>query len=197
MKIVGITGGIGSGKSTIAAYFNSEFDIPVYYADAEAKALMNTDSLKNAITALLGEEAYQEGQLDRKYVASKVFNDDQLLEQLNGIVHPAVATHFKSWCQAQNAPYVLKEAAILFENGTADALDAVILITAPKQLRIDRVLKRDQTTPEDIEKRINKQWDDAKKIPLADFVIENIALENSKKKAGEIHLQLLRDRVNT
>ena len=197
MKIVGITGGIGSGKSTIAAYFNSEFDIPVYYADAEAKALMNTESLKKAITALLGEEAYQEGQLDRKYVASKVFNDDQLLEQLNDIVHPAVATHFKSWCQAQNAPYVLKEAAILFENGTADALDAVILITAPKQLRIDRVLKRDQTTPEDIEKRINKQWDDAKKIPLADFVIENIDLENSKKKAGEIHLQLLRDRVNT
>ena len=197
MKIVGITGGIGSGKSTIAAYFNSEFDIPVYYADAEAKALMNTKSLKKAITALLGEEAYQEGQLDRKYVASKVFNDDQLLEQLNGIVHPAVATHFKSWCKAQNAPYVLKEAAILFENGTADALDAIILITAPKQLRIDRVLKRDQTTPEDIEKRINKQWDDAKKIPLADFVIENIDLENSKKKAGEIHLQLLRDRVNT
>ena len=147
MKIVGITGGIGSGKSTIAAYFNSEFDIPVYYADAEAKALMNTESLKKAITALLGEEAYQEGQLDRKYVASKVFNDDQLLEQLNGIVHPAVATHFKSWCQAQNAPYVLKEAAILFENGTADALDAVILITAPKQLRIDRVLKRDQFYP--------------------------------------------------
>ena len=105
--------------------------------------------------------------------------------------------HRAPWCKAQNAPYVLKEAAILFENGTADALDAIILITAPKQLRIDRVLKRDQTTPEDIEKRINKQWDDAKKIPLADFVIENIDLENSKKKAGEIHLQLLRDRVNT
>ncbi|MEH6656226.1 dephospho-CoA kinase [Leeuwenhoekiella marinoflava] len=197
MITVGITGGIGSGKTTIAKYFSSEFDIPVYYADTEAKALMNTEALRKPIKELLGEAAYVEEKLDRKYVASKVFNDRDLLEQLNQIVHPAVGEHFKKWISQQDAPYILKEAAILFENGTASALDYIILITAPKKLRIQRVLERDGSTVEDIENRMNKQWDDVKKIPLADFIIENIELDNSKLQAKNIHRQILRDRVNT
>ncbi|RXG32877.1 dephospho-CoA kinase [Leeuwenhoekiella marinoflava] len=197
MITVGITGGIGSGKTTIAKYFSSEFGIPVYYADTEAKALMNTEALRKPIKELLGEAAYVEEKLDRKYVASKVFNDRDLLEQLNQIVHPAVGEHFKKWISQQDAPYILKEAAILFENGTASALDYIILITAPKKLRIQRVLERDDSTVEDIENRMNKQWDDVKKIPLADFIIENIELDNSKLQAKNIHRQILRDRVNT
>ena len=159
MITVGITGGIGSGKTTIANYFSSEFGIPVYYADTEAKALMNTEALQNPIKKLLGEASYVNGKLDRKYVAGKVFKDQEALEQLNQIVHPAVGKHFKKWCTRQDAPYVLKEAAIL--------------------------------------NRMNKQWDDEKKIPLADFVIENIDLDNSKIQTENIHRQILRDRVNT
>ncbi|RXG15506.1 dephospho-CoA kinase [Leeuwenhoekiella aestuarii] len=197
MIIVGITGGIGSGKTTIAKYFSSEFGIPVYYADTEAKALMNTEALRKQVIRLLGKASYKEGELDRKYVADKVFKDKDLLEKLNQIVHPAVGKHFKNWCAQQDAPYVLKEAAILFENDTASGLDYTILITAPKKMRIYRVLERDDSTVEDIENRMNKQWDDAKKIPLADFIIENIELDSSKLQAKNIHHQILRDRVNT
>ncbi|WP_370173272.1 dephospho-CoA kinase [Leeuwenhoekiella palythoae] len=197
MKTVGITGGIGSGKSTIASFFNSEFNIPVYYADVEAKALMHTEALKEKIISLFGAEAYQGQKLNRKFISALVFKDEHLLEQLNKIVHPAVGEHFKQWKEAQHAPYVLKEAAILFENGTAQSCDAIILITAPEEVRIQRVLKRDETSVAAIKDRINKQWPDSKKIPLADFLIENIDLEESKKQARKIHLQLLGDRVNT
>ena len=197
MKIVGITGGIGSGKSTIAAYFNSEYNIPVYYADAEAKKLMVSPDLRTQIIDLLGVAAYNETDLDRKYVASKVFNDAQLLEALNAIVHPAVGEHFIKWARSQDAPYVLKEAAILFENNTEKLCDYVILVTAPEEVRIDRVLKRDQTTEAEIKSRMDKQWKDSKKIPLADFVIENTDLELSKKMVSKIHSQLLAAPINT
>ncbi|MFI8378141.1 dephospho-CoA kinase [Leeuwenhoekiella sp. NPDC079379] len=197
MKIVGITGGIGSGKSTIARYFNERYYVPVYYADKEAKTLMNTDALRGQIINLLGDKAYINNTLDRKYIASKVFKDSKLLEQLNKIVHPAVGAHFEKWCDAQEAPYVLKEAAILFENGTQSLCDFVILVTAPEDIRIQRILERDQTSIEEIKNRIDKQWDDFKKIPLADFVIENIDLEISKKRVSEIHLQLLAAPINT
>ncbi len=191
MKIVGITGGIGSGKSTIARYFNEEFGIPVYYADDEAKILMHTPALVHKISELLGSQAYKNEKLDRTFVASKVFKDSQLLEKLNAIVHPAVAEHFKNWVKSQNAPYVLKEAAILFENGNAADCDAVILVTAPEDLRIDRVMKRDRITAEAVQDRMHKQWSDARKKPLADFVIENIDLADSKKQAEIIHHKLL------
>ena len=197
MKIVGITGGIGSGKTTLAAYFNEKFGIPVYYADREAKALMNEPELQEKIIELLGEKAYSDGVLDRGFVASRVFKDSDLLAGLNAIVHPAVAAHFKSWCKTKSAPYVLKEAAILFENGNAASCDSVILVTAPQDLRIARVLKRDNTQIEAIKDRMSKQWDDEKKIPLADFVIENVNLDISKKAIAKIHAQLLGDRINT
>ena len=197
MKIVGITGGIGSGKTTIARFFHEEFGIPVYYADQEAKNLMHTQELVRPITVLLGERAYKDGNLDRAYVASKVFEDTDLLNKLNGIVHPAVGKHFIDWAEKQNAPYVLKEAAILFENGNASDCDAVILVTAPEDMRIQRVLERDHTTVEDVRARMNKQWSDSEKIPLADFVIENIDLISSKKAAREIHNKLLLSPINT
>ena len=197
MKIVGITGGIGSGKTTIARFFHEEFGIPVYYADQEAKNLMHTQELVRPITELLGERAYKDGNLDRAYVASKVFEDTDLLNKLNGIVHPAVGKHFIDWAEKQNAPYVLKEAAILFENGNASDCDAVILVTAPEDMRIQRVLERDHTTVEDVRARMNKQWSDSEKIPLADFVIENIDLISSKKAAREIHNKLLLSPINT
>ena len=197
MKIVGITGGIGSGKTTIARFFHEEFGIPVYYADKEAKNLMHTQELVRPITELLGERAYKDGNLDRAYVASKVFEDTDLLNKLNGIVHPAVGKHFIDWAKKQNAPYVLKEAAILFENGNASDCDAVILVTAPEDMRIQRVLERDHTTVEDVRARMNKQWSDSEKIPLADFVIENIDLISSKKAAREIHNKLLLSPINT
>ena len=197
MKIVGITGGIGSGKTTIARFFHEEFGIPVYYADKEAKNLMHTQELVRPITELLGERAYKDGNLDRAYVASKVFEDTDLLNKLNGIVHPAVGKHFIDWAEKQNAPYVLKEAAILFENGNASDCDAVILVTAPEDMRIQRVLERDHTTVEDVRVRMNKQWSDSEKIPLADFVIENIDLISSKKAAREIHNKLLLSPINT
>ncbi|PHR95919.1 MAG: dephospho-CoA kinase [Leeuwenhoekiella sp.] len=197
MKIVGITGGIGSGKTTLARYFNDAFGIPVYYADAEAKALMHSPKLVKQIIALLGEQSYKDGRLDRAFVASRVFKDQKLLDKLNAIVHPAVKQHFKSWVKKQSAPYILKEAAILFENGNAADCDAVILVTAPEALRIERVIDRDGTPVEDIKDRINKQWSDAQKIPLADFVIENIQLSESKKQAEKIHSKLLGDRINT
>ena len=197
MKIVGITGGIGSGKTTLARYFNSTFGIPVYYADAEAKALMHSPALVKKITALLGDEAYKSEKLDRAFVASRVFKDQKLLDKLNAIVHPAVKQHFKFWVKEQHAPYVLKEAAILFENRNAADCDAVILVTAPEALRIKRVVERDGTSVEDVKDRMNKQWSDARKIPLADFVIENIELSISKKQAEKIHSKLLGDRINT
>ncbi len=197
MKIVGITGGIGSGKTTIARFFHDEFGIPVYYADQEAKALMHTPELITSIKELLGEKAYKEEKLDRAYVASKVFEDSDLLNRLNAIVHPAVGKHFIEWAEKQNAPYVLKEAAILFENGNASDCDAVILVTAPEDLRIKRVVERDKTTVEAVKSRMDKQWSDAKKIPLADFVIENIELISSKEEARNIHNKLLSSPINT
>ena len=197
MKIVGITGGIGSGKTTIARYFHERFGIPVYYADAEAKALMHTPQLKKKIIQLLGEQAYKGDTLDRGFVASRVFKDTDLLNALNAIVHPAVGRHFKSWVQEQEAPYVLKEAAILFENGNAADCDAVILVTAPEDLRIARVVERDGTSAEAVKERMSKQWSDDRKIPLADFVIENIALQDSRKQAEIIHYKLLGGRINT
>lgn len=197
MMVIGITGGIGSGKTTIARYFNSEFGIPVYYADEEAKKLMLTDTLRSKIIALLGEKSYQDGNLNRKYIADKVFADQSLLEKLNAIVHPAVASDFARWAAVQSSPYVLKEAAILFENNAYKNCDQVILVTAPQELRIQRVVHRDKVDAADVKSRMERQWEDEKKIPLADYVIENIDLENSKKAAQKIHANILRARINS
>ncbi len=189
--IVGLTGGIGSGKTTVANMFK-ELGVAVYIADDEAKKIMNTNSgVKDKITSLLGNEAYIDNELNRSYIANIVFNDAEKLKQLNEIVHPAVANHFDSWKNKQNGSYVIKEAAILFENKGYEQCDYTILVSAPEEIRIRRVLKRDKdSSVNDIKSRMNNQWSDTKKIPMADFVINNEYLEKTKDQVCEIHKKI-------
>ncbi len=196
MIVVGLTGGIGSGKSTIASFF-MKLGVPVYIADEQAKELMHTPELIEDVTALFGKEAYTNGHLNRPYIADLVFNDVALLQKLNGIVHPKVAVHFKKWSQEQKTPYVIKEAAILFENLSYKQCNFTILVTAPVAIRIKRVMERDHTSEEKVLARMEQQWEDNKKIPLADFVIDNINLKKSEKETRKIHVKILRTLVNS
>jgi len=190
MKVVGLTGGIGSGKSTIAKMFN-KLGIPVYIADHEAKKLMNTDlEVRKKIIKLLGEESYRDESLNRPYIAEIVFNDKTKLEGLNDIVHPAVANHFNNWKQQQKSNYVVKEAAILFENEGYKYCDYTILVTAPLEVRINRVLERDKISRKQALARANNQWEDSRKIPLADFVIHNKHLKDTENQVCKIHEQI-------
>ncbi len=187
MKIIGLTGGIGSGKTTVAQLF-SELGVPIYIADTEAKKLMDSSKvIRRKLVALLGEDAYSGTKLNRKFVADKIFNDKFLLDAVNAVIHPKVAAHFKKWVSKQKATYVIKEAAILFENGSYKNCDMVILVTAPKQMRINRVMARDNTSKAEIEQRMNNQWSDEKKLKLADIIIENIDLKTTKNKVEAIH----------
>jgi len=189
--LVGLTGGIGSGKTTIANFFK-EFGIPVYIADTEAKALMNRSKvIKRKLIALFGENAYQEGKLNREYLSQKIFNDKDLLQKMNAIVHPKVASHFKRWVKKQDAPYVISEAAILFENGSYKKYDYIITVTAPEQVRLKRVMSRDNSSEKKVKSVMDNQWKDAEKIKLSDFVIQNINLEEAKAQVQQIHKKLL------
>lgn len=188
--IVGLTGGIGSGKTTVAHFFE-ELGIPIYISDTEAKRLMSVSpEIRRDIIELLGPDSYTSDGLNRKYIADKVFKDKQLLDKLNTIVHPRVATNFANWYKQQDSPYVIKEAAILFENGGYKECDFMILVTAPIQDRIARVKKRDQSSEEEILNRMASQWDDAKKTALSDIAVENIILEETKRKVLRIHNHL-------
>jgi len=187
MKIIGLTGGIGSGKSTVAKMFE-ELGVPVYIADDEAKSLTNRSKIiKRKLTKLLGEEAYIDGVLNKPFVANKIFTNKDLLNETNAIIHPKVAKHFIRWANKQKGSYCLKEAAILFENDGYKKCDATILITCPKNIRIERVLQRGNITKEDLENRMQNQWTDENKERLADFIIENIDLEATQKKVQKIH----------
>lgn len=174
VKKVGITGGIGSGKSTVSKLF--EFlGIPVYYADDEAKKLMVEDqNLIQELKDTFGKETYKDGKLNRAYLANLVFKNEKLLEKLNSIVHPALGRHYEQWHSDQiNVPYTIKEAAILFEMGAANHMDKVITVFAPAKLRINRVMERDKVSKESVEDRISKQMPDEEKVKKADFVILN------------------------
>ena len=191
MKVLGLTGGIGSGKTTVAGFF-TELGIPVFIADEEAKKLMLKDEkVKSSIIQLFGEEAYKDGIPDRKFIASKVFGDEGKLEQLNRIIHPAVGRHFESWKKLQKAPYVIYEAAILFEKGGHLKCDFTLLITAPYDRKIERLQERDNSTLEEIEARMNHQWSDEKKADLADFIIENNERPKTREAVHELHETLL------
>ena len=191
MKLVGLTGGIGSGKTTVSAMFE-KLGVPVYNSDARAKKLMNTsDSLRDEIVELLGEDAYKEGELQRSYVAKKVFASPELLKELNALVHPAVKKDFAQWATQQDFSYVIQEAAILIENGSHSAFDKMILVTAPLEDRITRLLQRDSSSREDILERVQHQWEDSKKEQFADYVIENIELPETAKQVARIHSELL------
>jgi len=188
MMIVGLTGGIGSGKTTVAQFF-VELGVPVYNSDTEAKKLMNSSKkLRKAIKDLFGKDAYKKKKLNRSFIAKKVFDDEKLLEKLNSIVHPAVRKHFKAWVKEQESPYVIQEAAIIFEQGNQGFYDWVILVTAPKEVRIARVLARDRELDRSkIEKRMANQLEDVEKMKLADYLIENLNLKTTKKKVSELH----------
>lgn len=170
---VGIAGGIGSGKTIICHVFKV-LGIPVYNADLEAKLIMNkSDQVRLAVMQEFGDEAYSNGVLNRAFLAAQVFNDTTKLAQLNRIVHPAVIQAAEDWADAQTAPYSLKEASILFESGSYKKVDYSILVTAPIEIRIARVMERDQVTREQVLARMNNQMSDEEKTKLADFVIIN------------------------
>ena len=192
MLQIGITGGIGSGKSTVCQYFKA-LGIPIYYADARAKWLMTHDQkLIAEIKSLFGQEAYSgEGQLNRAYIAGIVFNDPEKLKVLNSLVHPAVARDQHAWHEAQkNVPYTLKEAALIYESGSHQALDNVIMVYAPESIRIERVMKRDSVNKEAVVARIAKQWSEEKKLHLADFIILNDGHQDLEGQVDIIHKAL-------
>ena len=192
MITVGLTGGIGSGKTTVARAFEA-LGIPIYIADDEAKKLMNTSKvLRRKLIALFGETAYKDHKLNKPYLAKAIFNNKELLEKMNAIVHPKVGKHFIKWKNKQKAPYVIKEAAILFENGSYKNYDYIITVTAPEKTRIERVLKRDNSNIEKIKTIIANQWKDALKVGLSDFVIENTNLETTHQEVLKTHQELLK-----
>ena len=191
MKIVGLTGGIGSGKSVILEVFSS-YGVPCYQADNRAKELMQkSPELIRQIKVLFGEDIYQDKKLNRSKLADIVFGDKKKLKSLNALVHPLVNKDFQFFLNQQNTAYVIKEAAILFEIGAAKDCDETILVTAPEKLRIQRVMKRDKLNAEHIKSRMSHQWSDEKKIPLANYVINNIDWDKTFKKIEEIHKKII------
>lgn len=170
---IGLTGGIGSGKSTIAKVLES-MGYPVFYSDQVAKDLMNSDeSLQSEITAHFGEKSYVNGELNRAFLAEKIFTNPSDKAVLNELIHPRVRASFVNFAQSSEAKLVFNEAAILFETGAYSNFDKTLLVTAPVETRIKRVMKRDNCSREDVLNRMNNQWSDERKIPLADFVVNN------------------------
>ena len=173
MLRIGLTGGIGSGKTTVAKVFET-LGIPVYNADDKARHLMNTnEDLKKSVIQHFGKEVYPNGELDRKYLASIVFNNKEKLEFLNALIHPITIQDAEEWMKQQNGAYVIKEAALLFESGAAEKLDYIIGVYAPQYIRIKRVMERDHIPVEEIMKRITRQIDEGMKMKLCDFVFTN------------------------
>ncbi|GAA3577214.1 dephospho-CoA kinase [Snuella lapsa] len=192
MIVVGLTGGIGSGKTTVAKQFE-ELGVPIYIADKEAKSLMRTSKVvKRKLIELFGEKAYIDGHLNKSFIADTIFNNASYLKQMNAIIHPKVAQHFKKWIAKQNAAYVIKEVAILFENDSYKQCDYIITVTTPKTLRIQRLLERDDTTLEKIEAIMKNQWPDEKKMKHSHFVINNIDLEDTKRQVHQINRDILK-----
>lgn len=185
-KKIGLTGGIGSGKSTIAEHFKLK-GIPIYIADTEARLIMQDAKVLEAIKNAFGTAIYENNQLVREKLASIVFNNPEKLQVLNAIVHPAVRLHFENWLLTQKEhPFIIYESAILFETGSYKDFDAIITVTAPKEIRIERVIKRDNTTAEQVFERMKAQWTDEQRIEKSDFVIENSILSLSLIKTDEI-----------
>ncbi|MCB0435904.1 MAG: dephospho-CoA kinase [Mangrovimonas sp.] len=192
MIVVGVTGGIGSGKTTVVQMFHS-LGIPIYIADEESKKLLVTSKvIKRKLRALFGEEAYHGNQLNRKFLADKIFNNRELLTQMNAIVHPKVGAHFKKWLKKQKAPYVIKESAILFESNAYKDCDYIITVVANEKTRISRVLKRDSTTKEKLKKIMENQLPDEDKIKRSNYTITNDNLEDTEKQVFKIHGEILK-----
>lgn len=185
-KIIGLTGGIGSGKTTVAKQF-MDAGIPVYIADDEAKKMLLQPEIITQIKNTFGDSVLENHQISKAKLAQLVFNQPEKLMQLNAIIHPAVKEHFQTWLESkQSEPYVIREAAILFESGTYHDCDLIISVVAPIENRIDRVMKRDHVDRAAVLARINNQWTDEQRIEKSHFIIENISPENTRKQVSEI-----------
>ena len=185
-KILGLTGGIGSGKTTIASYFE-ELGIPVYIADDEAKKILFLPEVVNELVIAFGSQILTDGIPDKAKLAAVVFNDPNQLAKLNAIIHPKVAEHFKDWITENTGKlFVMKETAILFESGSYKDCDAIILVTAPIDVRIKRVMQRDGVSRNKVLERMANQWDDERKAVLSDYVINNLDLETSKRQVFDV-----------
>jgi dephospho-CoA kinase len=173
MLRVGITGNIGSGKSKVSSILKDR-GYSVFDADTEAKKCMIQEPVKSQLIQLLGKDVYLEnGELNRQLIASQVFSDPGLLTKLNAIVHPVVKNNFQTWAVESQQNIVFKEAAILLEAGGQHEVDFIVVVDCPKEIRLERVIKRDQSSPEEVLKRMDKQWSDEEKRKYADFVILN------------------------
>ena len=173
MLRIGLTGGIGSGKTTVAQIFET-LGIPVYYADAAAKRIMNeNEDLRKQLINHFGKDSYTNGQLNRKYISSLVFDNPEKLALLNSLVHPLTIADADEWMKQQTTPYIIKEAALIFESDAWKHLDKVIGVSAPHQLRMQRTMHRDQISAEKVQARMNKQMEEEEKMSRCDFVINN------------------------
>ncbi len=192
MLKIGITGGIGSGKTFVAQIFE-KLHISVYFSDKEARRLMNENSeIQEKLLKLLGKESYDmEGHLNKKYLADRIFRDKDLIQKVNSIVHPVVRQDFNQWAEEQESKYVLQESAILFEIGADKLVDKMIIVTAPVELRIRRVMQRDQISKEAVLQRMKNQWKQDKKQKLADFIIRNTEEEMLMPQIIKLHNYLL------
>lgn len=192
MKHYALTGGIGSGKSTVLTLF-SELGVPTFAADDSAKMAMEQDvDIKAKITALFGEASYAKGKLNRPFIAEQVFDNKEKLQQLNALVHPAARAAYSNWQQAQDAPYTVYEFPLVFELGEQERFDGVILVISPEASRIQRVENRDGVTEEAIRKRMMHQWTDEQKQPLTDMLIHNNSIDETADQVRKLHLQLMR-----
>ena len=188
---VGLTGGMGSGKTVVCSVLG-KLGIPVYDADSRARRIMNEDPLlREEIVELFGKEAYLDGTLNRSFLADRVFGDQEMLSRLNKLVHPAVRRDYSSWLALQTSPYVVEEAAILFESGADRFMDMIILVYAPMELRISRVMERDGIGEEQVRKRMKHQMDEEEKKGLADRVITNDGNEMLLPQIIALHQEIL------
>jgi len=195
-KIIGLTGGIGSGKTTIGNYFRS-LGIPVYVADEEGRKLTDSAEMLAQIKTHFGEAVFLDGKLNRKQLSEIVFNNPEQLKILNGIIHPAVKKHFAQWIESvKEKPFVVRESAILFESGRYMDCDFIITVTAPEEQRIARVMKRDNLSAEAVSDRIKNQMSDEERISKSDFVIQNTNIQDAEKQAAKI-LKNLSNRQKT
>lgn len=191
MLQIGITGGIGSGKSIVSQVFKT-LGIPVLDADAVAKLVMEQHiPLVNAIKNLLGNQAYINGRLNRPFIASEIFEDTDKLTQLNTLVHPVTIQYARDWVTEQKAPYIIKEAAILFESGSYVEMNKIIGVYAPEQLRLERAMKRNNATATEIQKRMDKQMNEEEKMSKCDYVIDNSETTSVIAQVISIHHELL------
>lgn len=191
-KIIGLTGGIGSGKTMVANYIKSK-GIPVYIADAEAKKIMDSEKVVELVEKAFGTSIISVNKIDREKLAQVVFNNPEQLQKLNAIIHPLVKQHFDIWVKKHaDSPFVIKEAAILFESGSYKYCDSIITVTAPLETRLQRVIERDKTDRESVIARMNNQWTEEQKIAKSDYVIHNIILENTRTQVDNI-LNLLKN----